>query len=215
MPFDFLKRKKSPGDTDQPAAAAARLPVKGVAFDGLTEDWRLVGRMMVDGRLSDVLNRREPITITEVNWAPVDGSEPLAPAPGLKSVDPYDLVIVITGEDSLPAMKDQERAAHRVHKVSYEVAIEAPPYRVVGTIYLHPGSEPDSLLQRASEMFIPVVNAVALLGGKPVGKATNEAILVNRQYIRGVEQVDARTGERHEKLPGASMGGVNWSDRSR
>ncbi len=215
MPFDFLKRKKSPEGTDQPEEPAPRVPVNGVAFDGLTEDWRLVGRMMVDGRLSDVLNRREPITISEVNWAPVDGSEPLAPAPGLKSVDPYDLVIVIAGEDSLPEMKDEERAAHRVHKVSYEVAIEVPPYRVVGTIYLHPGSEPDSLLQRASEMFIPVVQAVALLGDQPVGKPTNEAILVNRQYIRGVEQVDARTGERHEKLPGSSMGGVNWSDRSR
>jgi hypothetical protein len=40
-------------------------------------------------------------------------------------------------------------------------------------------------------------------------------VLVNRQYLRGVEQVDVRTGERHEKLPGASLGGTNWTDRAR
>ena len=48
------------------------------------------------------------------------------------------------------------------------------------------------------------------IGGGPAA-----AILVNRQYLRGVEQVDVRTGERHQKLPGSSLGGVNWSDRTR
>ena len=28
-------------------------------------------------------------------------------------------------------------------------------------------------------------------------------------------QVDARTGEPHETLPGAPLGWVNWTDRSR
>ncbi len=90
--------------------------------------------MTIDGRLSDALNKREPIAINDVPWAPVDGSEPLAPAPGLKSVDPYDLVLVLAGDDSLPDMTDAERTAHKVHKVTYEVALEAPPYRVVGTV---------------------------------------------------------------------------------
>jgi hypothetical protein len=64
-------------------------------------------------------------------------------------------------------------------------------------------------------MFVPVVDAVAMIGNEPVVTAPDTAILVNRQYLRGVEQVDARTGERHAKLPGSSMGGVNWSDRAR
>jgi hypothetical protein len=164
--------------------------------------------------MSDALNKRDPIPIAEVQWAPIDGSEPLAPAPGLKTVDPYDLVIVLAGAESLPTT-DDERTAHRVHKVSYEVALEVPPYRVIGTVLLYPGSEPDSLLSRSSEMFIPVVDATAWIGDRPMGDDSARAILVNRAYLRGVEQVDARTGERHEKLPGASMGGVNWSDRAR
>ncbi len=210
MPFDFLKRKKAPEEAVEPTPAEPT--PHGLSFEGLTEDWRLVGRMLVSGRMSDALNKREPIAIADVSWAPVDDSEPLAPASGLKSVDPYDLVIVLADGESLPESED-ERTAHRVHKVSYEVALEVPPYRVVGTVYLYPGSEPDSLLLRSSDMFVPVVDASATVGDRPIGNAP--AILVNRQYLREVEQVDVRTGERHTPLPGASMGGTNWTDRSR
>lgn len=214
MPFDFLKRKKGP-DAAHPPAASSAANTQGVAFDGLTEDWRLTGQMKIEGRLSDALNKREPIELLWVKWGPVDGSEPMVDAPGLKTVDPYDLVIIVAGDDSIPEMSEDGRAAHRVHKVSYEVAIEVPPYRVIGTVFLHPGSEPDSLLSRSSEMFVPIVEATALMGDTRVGPETASAVLVNRQYIRGVEQVDVRTGERHQKLPGASMGGTNWTDRAR
>jgi hypothetical protein len=211
--FDFLRRKKPSAAAEPPAAARAG---SGITFEGLTEEWHLTGRMLIDGRLSDALNKREPIEISDVRWAPVDGSASMAPAPGFKSVDPYDLVIVVAGGDpTLPDMTDAERSAHKVHKVSYEVALEVPPYRVIGTVYLYPGSEPESLLSRSSEMFVPVVDATATIGGRPVGSEGATAILVNRAYIRGVEQVDLRTGERHTKLPGASMGGVNWTDRAR
>jgi hypothetical protein len=215
VPFDFLKRKK----TEVPATAESTPASKagsgrGIPFDGLTEEWRIVGNMEVRGRLSDVLNKRESITISGVQWAPVDGSEPLAPAPGLKAVDPYDLIIVLASEASLPPLNDEERMAHRVHKVSYDVALEVPPFRVIGTVYLHPGSEPERLLDRATEMFVPVVEATAYLGGNAIGPEM-DAILVNRFYLRGIEQVDRRTGERHPKLPGAPMGGVSWQDRSR
>ena len=213
MPFDFLKRKKPPETTVEDAPA---VPVEeGIPFEGLTEEWRLMGRMLVAGRMSDALNKREPISIVDVSWAPVDDSEAMAPAPGLKSVDPYDLVIVLASTTSLPEMSEEERTAHRVHKVSYEVALEVPPFRVVGTVLLYPGSEPDSLLQRSSDMFVPVVEATAWWGDRPVGTMPASAILVNRQYLRGVEQVDVRTGERHAPLPGSPLGGVNWTDRSR
>jgi hypothetical protein len=212
VPFDFLKRKKAPDPAPIVAPGDKR---EGVAFDGLTEDWRLIGKMMIEGRLSDALNKREPIDIVDVEWGPIDGSEPMVAAPGLKNVDPYDLVIVVAGEDSLPDLTAEGREAHRIHKVSYEIALEVPPYRVIGTVYLHPGSEPASLLSRSSDMFVPIVEATAMMGDTRVGPETATAVLVNRQYIRGVQQVDVRTGEPHAKLPGASMGGVNWTDRSR
>lgn len=213
MPFDFLRRRKT-----EPAPAQGAAPPAGpqeLRFDGITEEWRLVGTMVVEGRMSDALNKREPIDIIGVTWAPIDGSGPMVPAPGLKSVDPYDLVLVLGGTSALPEMSEEERTAHRVHKVSYEVALEVPPYRVVGTVYLYPGSEPDRLLDRSAEMFLPVVGATVTMGGRPIGDPNLEVVLVNRAYLRGVEQVDVRTGERVEKLPGAPLGGTNWTDRVR
>ena len=215
MPLNFLRRKKSADGVTAPASApAGPRPRTGVAFDGVTEEWRLVGRMDVTGRLSDVLNKRESIAIHDVRWAPIDGSAPLVDASGLKSVDPYDLILVLTGEGSMPELTDTERAAHRIHKVSYDVALEVPPFRVVGTVYLHPGSEPDRLLDRATEMFVPVVDAVATYGAERVGDPDVDTVLVNRFYLRGVEQVDKRTGLKAQKLPGAPLGGITWQDRS-
>ena len=213
MPFNFLRRKKAEPSTPAPAPAAARAR-SGTAFDGLTEEWRLLGRMQIEGRLSDALNKREAIAIADVRWEPIDGSEPLSEAPGLRSVDPYDLILVFAGEGSIPEMTDAEIAAHKVHKVSFDVALEAPPFRVTGTVFMHPGSEPDRLLDRATEMFVAVVDAVAMLGDKRVGDEQVDTILVNRFYLRGVEQIDKRTGMKAQKLPGMPLGGTTWQDRS-
>ncbi|HLO35278.1 MAG TPA: hypothetical protein VK194_04315 [Candidatus Deferrimicrobium sp.] len=215
MPLNFLRRKKGQAASPAPGSGAApRVLRTGVAFDGVTEEWRLIGRMDVEGRLSDALNKRESIAIHDVRWAPIDGSAPLVDAPGLKSVDPYDLILVLAGEGSMPELTDTERAAHRVHKVAYDVALEAPPFRVVGTVFLHPGSEPERLLDRATEMFVPVVDAVAMYGEERVGDPDVDTVLVNRFYLRGVAQVDKRTGIKAQRLPGQPLGGITWQDRS-
>ena len=216
MPLNFLRRKKAGSVAGAAAAGAtpARQKRSGMVFDGLTEEWRLVGRMEVEGRLSDALNKREAIAISDVEWAPIDGSAPLSPAPGLRSVDPYDLIVVLAGEGSMPELTETERAAHKVHKVSFDVALEAPPFRIIGTVFLHPGMEPDRLLDRATEMFVPVVDAVATFGEQRVGDPEVDTVLVNRFYLRGVEQIDKRTGLKHQKLPGSPLGGITWQDRS-
>ena len=220
MPFGFLKKKGGAAaeTNDAPPAGAGRTghsgPSRGVAFTALTEDWRLSGRMQISGRLSDALNKREAISIADVDWGAPD-SDALEPAPGLKSVDPYDLILVTAGDESLPPLTDAERVALKVHKVPYDVALELPPFRVIGTVYLHPGSEPDRLMERSTEMFVPVVEATARLGEKVVTDPDIDVILVNRFYLRGVSQVDKRTGEAPQKLPGQPLGGTSWQERSR
>ena len=159
--------------------------------------------MHVKGRLRDALNKREPI---EISRRPVGAGRrlrALVEAPGLRTVDPYDLIVVLAGEGTLPPLSDTERTAHKVHKIAYDVALEVPPFRVIGTVYLYPGSEPDRLLDRATEMFVPVVDAVAYQGDRPLAESM-DAVLVNRFYLRGVEQIDKRTGEKPLKLPGVA-----------
>ena len=90
MPLNFLRRNKPDQPKPAPAtAAAAAVPGKavrgGTAFYGWTEEWRLTGRMQIQGRLLDSLNKREAIEITDVQWAPIDGTEELSDAPGLRT----------------------------------------------------------------------------------------------------------------------------------
>jgi len=206
MPFGFPRRgsaKPSPGPSSARAGSG-----RGIPFDGLTEEWRLVGQMEIEGRLSDVLNRRESIAISEVQWAPIDGSEVMTAAPGLERIDPFDLIAVFAGVATLPAFTDAERAAHKMHKVPYDVALQMPPFRVVGTVYLFPGSEPERLLDRSTELFVPVTDAVAFLGDRPLNDRDVDVVLVNRSYLRGLEQVDRRTVEAARALLGASEPGT-------
>ncbi|MFN8630840.1 MAG: hypothetical protein U0838_11140 [Chloroflexota bacterium] len=212
MPFGFLKRKPADDASSKTTAAATpaapdpmhRGAPRGVAFTAITEDWRLQGRMQITGRLSDALNKREAIAISEVLWGSPEAGSQLDPAPGLKSVDPYDLILVTAGEDSLPPLTDTERAALKVHKVPYVVALEVPPFRVIGTVYMHPGSEPERLLDRSTEMFVPVVDGTARLGGQPVSEEGQDVILVNRFYLRGVGQVDSQARETPPAAPPAT-----------
>jgi hypothetical protein len=217
MPFGLGRKKEAaplPSSGDEDIDPGDRAP-RAVPFHGLTEEWRLQGSMTITGRLLDTLNKREAIPLADVTWAPLDGSGPIEPAPGIRTVDPYDLIIVIAGPESLATMADDERSAHRIHKVSFDVALEVPPLRVVGTVQLHPGSEPSGLLDRSSQMFVAVTNPSVWLGGGELELgADTDAVLVNRFYLRGVEQVDLATRERHARLPGMPLGGTTWRERS-
>jgi hypothetical protein len=210
MPFGFHRRssaqtaKVAPEETPSRSAGGGR-PARvrtGVPFDGLTEDWRLVGFMELEGRLLDILNRREAIPIGDMAWSTLDAVADLQPAPGLQKVDPYDLIVVLAGDLTLPPLNDAEKAALKVHKVAYDVVLEVPPYRVVGTVFLHAGSEPERLMDRSTDLFFPVTDAVVLARDTRLGDPEVDVVLVNRSYLRGVEQVDqsvvaaAREGRR-------------------
>jgi len=217
MPFGFGRKKEAQPEASaagQVVAADERGP-RTITFNALTEEWRLRGTMTITGRLLDNLNKREAIPLSEVVWAPIDGSGQFVPAPGIQAVDPYDLIVVIAGVDTLASVTEAERTAHRVHKISFDVALQAPPFRVVGTVQLHPGAEPDGLLERSSQMFVAVTNPSVWLGANEVDIGDEvDAALVNRFYLRGVEQVDLATRERHARLPGLPLGGTNWRERS-
>jgi len=217
MPFGLGRKKEAPpapSTGDEAVDPRDRAP-RAVPFHGLTEEWRLQGSMAITGRLLDTLNKREAIELADVTWAPLDGSGVFEAAPGIRTVDPYDLIVVIAGPESLATLAEDERSAHRIHKISFDVALEVPPLRVVGTVQLHPGSEPSGLLDRSTQMFVAVTNPSVWLAGEELDLgADTDAVLANRYYLRGVEQVDLATRERHARLPGMPLGGTTWRERS-
>jgi hypothetical protein len=78
----------------------------------------------------------------------------------------------------------------------------------VGTIHLFPGSEPDRLLERQTELFVAVTDAVTFVETRRVG-GTSDVALINRSYLRRVEQIDRRTYEAVRPLPGRPLGGTS------
>jgi hypothetical protein len=216
VPFG-LGRKKQPdveADARSGVAASDRRGAREVRFDGLTEEWRLRGTMQITGRLIDTLNKREPVDIADVIWAPLGTNTGYERAPDVQSVDPYDVIVVVAGRDTQGTTEEQERLAQRVHKIKFDVALQVPPLRVIGSVQLNPGSEPDGLLERSSQMFVAVTNPSVWLGEAAVDIEDADAVLVNRFYMRGVEQVDLATGEKHIRLPGSPLGGTNWRERT-
>ena len=179
MPFGFHRRAggtkpspapAGPGSAHARSAGGGRAGGRraGVPFDGLTEEWRLVGVMELEGRLLDILNRREAIPIGDMQWSTLGALADLEPAPGLQKVDPYDLIVVLAGDQTLPALDDAEKGALRVHKVAYDVIL-APAARTRWSARCSSiaGSEPERLMDRGTDLFFPVTNAVALLAQRP------------------------------------------------
>lgn len=202
MPFGFGKKQDAASVAPGALPEVAPTTTRSIAFQGFTEEWRLEGHVLLTGRLLEVLNQREPIPVTDVRWAPIDGHAAPEAAPGIHEVDPYDLIVVVAGSGTLAAKTDDERAAHRIHKVSFDVAVMVPPFRVVGSVKVHPGAVPESIMDRGGQLFAALTNAAVHHGHAVIDLGGADTVLVNRAYVREVVQVDLSTGLPYTNLPG-------------
>ncbi len=207
MPLLDIFRKKRP-EAATPAAGPEIPP--GTLLHGYTEDWHLRGRVRLDGRLLDALDLREPLAIEDVEWAPVDGSGGFEPAPGLRTVDPYDLILVFAGPGTMPERTPEEAAAHRRAKEHFSVLLHLPPFRIAGVVHLYPGNEPLSLLDRATHLFFAVTDADAAVGDVRIGPPEPTTILANHSYLTRVEQIErAGTGSEADEEEEAEAPATN------
>lgn len=188
--FDIFRKKPAPA----PATPAPPPQPPGVPVDACTEDWRIRGRVVVEGRLLDALNRRDPLEIMMPEWAPIDGSTGFESVPGLRTIDPFDLLIVFARPETMPARTPEESAARRRSKDTFDVLVDLEPFQVAGTVHLYPGLDATSLLEHSTDLFAAFTGAIATIGGgQRVGPDEPTTILVNRSYLTHVEQVDEVT----------------------
>ncbi len=166
----------------------------GPSFDGLTDEWRLTGRMQAPGNLRDILLRGEPVRIADVRWGATDGSSPMIEAPGLRQVDPDDFFVVFSPEDAVAAEgesaepgSDQEaRGAPPVSTPGgWHVVLDLGEMRVTGTVALPAGAGPERLLAEPAEPFLLVTCATVLAGEVPIVGEPVDAH-VNRARVRAV-----------------------------
>jgi hypothetical protein len=185
VPFRFLRRERL-----RRGPARAAQPV-GLPFEGVTEEWRLSGLMAIEGTILDALNRRERIPIAAVRWGPLGSDDMLQDAPGLRAINPYDLIVALVGSGD----GRQETGRTRITSEPLDVALDCPPLRLAGTVHLGPGEDEGVLLMSAPELFFPLTRPVILVDRRPVDLPESEVALVNRGYLKDVRRLDARTME--------------------
>jgi hypothetical protein len=156
-------------------------------FVALTSDSRIEA-VLAQGRLklADALARRAAINVNNVLLGPNDGSGPLTPAPSIKSVDPRAVIIAMPAEDGDPVVSAADREAWHEWRVTYEVTLEATPFKVAGILLLLPSQDPFLVTEQGTELFLPVFSPTVEIGEVTLTDVRRDAILVSRSHVRRV-----------------------------
>jgi hypothetical protein len=156
-------------------------------FVALTEDGRIDAMLAQGGvKLANALEKRAAIGVNNAQQGPNDLSAPLAPANGIRSVDPYDITIAMPAEDGEPVVSEADRDAWSKFRVAFEVTLEATPFTISGVLLLLPSQDPMSLTERGTELFLPVFSPTVAVGDTILPDIPHDAILVNRSHLRRV-----------------------------
>jgi hypothetical protein len=155
-------------------------------FVALTEDGRIDAVLAQNVKLADALEKRAAINVNNAMQGPNDGSAPLAPAGGVKSVDPSDITIAMPAGDGEPVVTDADRDAWSKFRMAYDVTLEATPFTVTGVLLLLPSQDPLSLTERGTELFLPVFVPQVQIGGVTLKDTPRDALLINRSHLRRV-----------------------------
>lgn len=156
---------------------------------GWTEYLTISGQIQSEDRLSDLLNRREPVRVEQpkvvrgdmLGWPQPCGEEMM--------VDPFEFDVVFGGP--LDPATEPIRMAKRIHKVRYPVRIDGSGFVVTGTMHLFPGMVPDVAAEMTSQLFLPLTGAKLERNGIEVPSPRVDVVLVNRFAIQNIRQVDA------------------------
>lgn len=162
-----------------PPAHFFRAWTGGLYVSGAVRDWE---------RLSDVMNRRQPLRVEDARSSRTGTFGFAGPVRGELVLDPLEIDMVMAGPlDPLTALRS---AARRIHKVRYVVVLKGENYEARGTIHLFPGQAPELALIRTTALFVPVTGAIAYRHGRVVSDPRVDVVLVNRHTVSEIRQVD-------------------------
>jgi hypothetical protein len=162
-------------------------------FVALTEDGRIDAVLAQGGiKLAAALEKRAAIGVSNAQQGSNDLSVPLVPAPSVKTVDPYDISIVMPAEDGEPVVSEADRDAWSRFRVAYDVTLEATPFKVSGVLLLLPSQDPYALTERGTELFVPVFSPTVQANGVTLRDTPRDAVLVNRSHMRRVSATARR-----------------------
>lgn len=129
---------------------------------------RRITAAAVDGSAArDVAPHLEPIQLfvrtgVITGWIEPEGqriSDLLAGQPALRIRDDDDGWSTVSVEDILVAAPPRHASTRRIHRAKRRVAFDVPPYEIVGTAHLAPGTQLDPFVLRSGRPILPLTNA--------------------------------------------------------
>lgn len=182
-------RRPNPTPVPSPVPGAAPMAPTVHPFRAWTESLFITGSAYGDDRLSDILNRREPMRVANASVVPIGAPRAAMYSQTELLLDPFDFDIVL-GQAMDSASADM-RAARRIHKVRYPVLIDCHTFEVRGTIHLFPGNEPEFAVQRTGPLFLAVTSPVVRRERRVVSDPMTDVALVNRYAVSRIRQIDS------------------------
>jgi hypothetical protein len=174
----------TPAATGSPGIVVTRK--KPGHFVALTEDGRVDAVLSSGARLSDQLEKRTAMGVSNAQQGPNDLSSPLMPAAAVRNVDPYDVTVAMPAEDGEPVVSDADRDAWGRFRVAWDVVLTATPFTITGVLLLLPSQDPMMLTERGTELFLPVFGPSVQVNGIALKDVPRDAVLVNRSHLRKV-----------------------------
>jgi hypothetical protein len=158
-------------------------------FTAYTESLTVTGTASGAERLSDLLNRREPIRMTGASVTPHAARRVSKGRQSEIILDPFDIEIALgSPEDSWTT---EQRVARPFFKARYPVLVLTPTFQVRGTLHVFPGSSPEYEISHTRALFMPVTDAKVRRMGRLVNLSGNDVVLVNTRVVTRVQQLDA------------------------
>lgn len=178
--------------TPAPARAPSPAPLMGVhRIRAWTEADYVTGTILSADpldRLSDIINRREPIPIVDAFVVPVGSAFTAGTAMPLLSIDPLEVRLALGHKLSMADIAG--RAARRVHKVRYPVLVLAGAFELRGTLHMYPGNAPEFATRHRGAVFLPLSEPVVRRDGRLVSGPETDVALISRHEIRQIRQLD-------------------------
>ena len=157
-------------------------------FRGWTESLFVSGLIRDEDRLSDALNRREPVRIDGPSIMPIGAATQSRMNPPEMTLDPFDFELVLGMKQRNARPGDP--SARRIHKVRYPVEIMAGAFQIFGTLHIFPGNAPEFVAQYSGALFFPITDPTIRRDGRVITDPTVEVALINRYSIQKITQLD-------------------------
>lgn len=147
-----------------------------IAFEAYIDEGMLMGSVVADGRLSDLLGSFRSIVVQDATYLPLEGA---IRREGWTGVAVDDILLVCAPPETITP----------VHSVWHDITLEVGPYLVRGLLPSLPGFDPAKALARPTGPFVLIGQVTVQLRGRgrEAGQNAHAFVYVNRYAVDSIE----------------------------